>query len=158
MPYSAPTYASVSDLVSYTEGLTAPAPASAEENRIKRIITRAEDQIDALLCWGGAAIEQTTPTAVFRRVDPAALTPLDAHTLRQAVCAQAEYRLAKGEDFFTHAQHSRVAGPEFETSGALPVIGPKVWQELSKASRELYRTGGTAYSGAAPDPDEDLWA
>jgi hypothetical protein len=35
-----------------------------------------------------------------------------------------------GEEFFVKAQYQSLSGPDFSTSGRLPRIGPKVWDEL----------------------------
>lgn len=65
------------------------------------------------------------------RWDIWAVAPYQASALKRAACAQAEYRDAMGEDFFIRAQYASVHGPEFQTTGWLPIIGPKVKRELN---------------------------
>lgn len=160
MPYTPPVFATVADLVAYTEGLTAPTPAGADEARIKRIIERAEIQVDNLLTWTGEPLAQDateSQPAVYRSLDPADISAADRYFLSRAVCAQAEYRLQQGEAFFSSAQYERAKGPEFETTGRLPNIGPKVWEELSRLTRTIYTPAGKAFSGRPFNPEIDLW-
>lgn len=81
------------------------------------------------------------------RVNPYQLPADYADALRDATCAQAEYRNTMGEDFFVRAQFTSVSGPEFRTQGRLPVIGPKVMQELQ--GTDLVQRGARARPGTA---------
>lgn len=51
--------------------------------------------------------------------------------LKNAVCAQAEYMLAMGDNFFVEAQYSSVRGPDFTTVGKRGMIAPKAKRELA---------------------------
>jgi hypothetical protein len=81
------------------------------------------------------------------RVNPYLVSPADADALRWATCAQAEYRNVMGEAFFTREQWQSVSGPEFTTTGKLPLIGPKVKRELA-ASAALWQKGARATVGS----------
>lgn len=76
------------------------------------------------------------------RLDIWAIGPSQVAQLLNATCAQAEYRDQMGEDFYIKAQWDSVSGPEFRTTGRLPLIGPK-------AMRELQGSGLIQYSGRA---------
>ena len=116
-----PAYASQADVESYIEGWTTTDPAALE-----RVLERAERDIDGLL--GDYGDRQP---ATGRKLDPGALTTHQSYALRRATCAQAEYRIELGEDFFVQAQYTYVAGPDFQRRGELPRIGPKVLPELA---------------------------
>lgn len=136
------TYASVADLVAYTDGIDLPAPGSPEHINLEKILSRAEQQIDGMITWDGD--ENVT---AHRRVTPADLDQWDQDCLKLATCAQAEYRLHMGEDFFKGGQYKMVSGPDFQTQGSLPLIGPRTWEELSAASPRLFRITNVATAG-----------
>ncbi len=119
-PADLPAYASQADLEAYIEGWTTTDAAALE-----RLLKRAERDVDTLL---GAYARQS---ATGLKLDPAALTTLQANALSRATCAQAEYRIEMGEEFFVQAQYTYVAGPDFQRRGELPRIGPKVLPELA---------------------------
>lgn len=148
------TYASIQDLVLYSEAVMAPESGSAEELRLLRIIERAESQIDGIIMWRGPRDE-----ANHRRVRVADLEPWDRECLKAATCAQAEYRVLMGEEFFASGQYARTIGPDFEVHGVMPVIGPRVWQELDGAGYHLFHRSGIGrhadYTGYYED--EFLW-
>lgn len=81
------------------------------------------------------------------RINPYLLSAKEALALNRATCAQAEYRDAMGEDFFVKAQYKSIEGPKFQTTGRLPLIGPKVMIELS--GTDLVQRGGRARPGYA---------
>ncbi|MEJ7786558.1 MAG: hypothetical protein WKF96_17285 [Solirubrobacteraceae bacterium] len=115
-----PAYASQADLEGYIEGWVTTDPAALE-----RLLERAERDIDTLLG------DYDRQPGTDRKLDPAALTTHQAYALRRATCAQAEYRIAMGEEFFVQAQYTYVSGPDFSRRGELPRIGPKVLGELA---------------------------
>jgi hypothetical protein len=80
------------------------------------------------------------------KINPYLLSGLDSARLRDATCAQAEYRNEMGEAFFRRAQWASVSGPDFKTTGRLPLIGPKVKQELSGS--DLLQRGARALPGS----------
>lgn len=99
------------------------------------------------------------------RYDIWQLQPFQVLALRNATCAQAEYRDQMGEDFYVRAQWDAVHGPEFQTTGKLPIIGPKVHRELqgsglvqysARASVGARGNMATALSrmGGTPIPDD----
>lgn len=95
---------------------------------------------------GGSVTLQTIVMGGLR-VNPYQLPASYTAALRDATCAQAEYRNAMGEEFFIRAQYQSVTGPEFRTQGRLPVIGPKVMQELQ--GTDLIQRGARARPGTS---------
>lgn len=141
------TYATVADLETYIG-------RDIDGAEGERVLGFAERDVDRILRQRGARVEATG-----LKFDPDDLGEHEATALMRATCAQAEYRLAKGEEFFVHAQHTRVGGPDFTTEGRLPYIGPKVRQELSG----MGLTGGRVVSATLVSPysrnlvrDDDL--
>jgi hypothetical protein len=59
------------------------------------------------------------------------VTIYQRNALRRAVCAQVEYHLTQGEDFFRRPQYSQVSGPQFSRTGAADRIAPKARQHLA---------------------------
>lgn len=120
-----PTYATRSDFEAYVEGWVTDDPAALD-----RLLERAERDIDGILATRG---DRTAGLKIDAAAELAAgsLEEWQTDALSRATCAQAEYRLAMGEEFFTQAQHSRVRGPDFTTEGRLPTIAPKALRELA---------------------------
>lgn len=52
--------------------------------------------------------------------------------LQRAVCAQVEYHLTMGEEFFRKPQYEQVSGPKFSRQGKQPYIAPKARQHLAQ--------------------------
>lgn len=125
-----PTYAQQSDVESYIEGWV-----TDNATALDRLIERAERDIDNAV--GAWARDDTTG----RKFDPATLLPYQAAALTNATCAQVEYRFQQGEDFFVKAQHAAERGPDFQVTGRLPYIGPKVWAELEGTGLLRLTTG-----------------
>jgi hypothetical protein len=125
-------YAAISDVRDYTAQAL-----DVSDDDLQDILERAERDVDGELIepvpWGR---DETTGL----KYDPTSLETWRAAALNRAVCAQTEYRLAMGEDFFVRAQHATERGPDFAVSGQLPYIGPKVFRELAGAS--LVATAG----------------
>lgn len=142
-------YATRADVEAY--GVAVPAGAAGQA-----IIDRAERDVDRslrgpLLDTGLRYNPAETSVAAAGY-----LTAVRKEALKRAVAAQTEYRLAKGEDFFIHAQHSRVSGPDFTTEGRLPYIGPKVYQELSGTGLAAGRLISVPLVGLLGRPDDGL--
>lgn len=114
-----PVYATQTDCTNYIEGLTVSDPVA-----FARLITRAEKDVDSAL----GAHSRSDVTGL--KLAPLELATADRVTLRDATCAQVEYRMTMGEDFFIRPQYAEVDGPEMATKGVLPRVGPKVWSEL----------------------------
>jgi hypothetical protein len=149
-----PTYATSAELTDYVADT--PAAASLPTD-LDALLGRAERDVDSILITPVPGGRETTGL----RVDPASLPDWQAQALSRATCAQAEYRVTMGEEFFVRAQHDRVYGPDFRTDGQLPHIGPKVEREL--AGTGLVRTegvrslrAGTMYSQLLPLDVGDL--
>lgn len=142
-------YATISELRAYTgQDSTALPDATAT-----RAIEQAELDLDGL-----AVIGHPVNTTTGRRFDPTALSADRALALNRATCAQAQYRLAMGEEFFIMGQYAQVDGPDFTTRGTLPKVGPMVRREL--AGSGLFRlttsTRGaviTSYSGRVSEDE-----
>lgn len=139
-----PTYALQTDLEAYLEDspLTMPAGGVAD-----RLLGRAERDVDTLLV-GYGALNATTGLKYDPAVDLEAWQVL---ALNRATCAQAEYRLRMGEDFFIVAQYDRQQGPDFTIEGELPYIGPQVEREL-QATGLIRAYGVKSVSTSAVDP------
>lgn len=117
-------YATQADFLAYSEGSTITDAAKFE-----RILARAERDVDSILP------PREVVAATGLKYDP--LTQLAAYqrtALSRAACAQAEYRIKMGEEFFREHQLPQVSGPDFSHSGTLPYIGPKVSRELASGN------------------------
>lgn len=119
------TYATLTDLRAYAP--VAADPGALNDAAAQRVLDHAERDVDAQLAVPAGTARQ--PSGL--KYDPATLEAWKRAALSRAVCAQAEYRLVMGEEFFIKAQHENVRGPDFSTSGRLPEIGPKVDRELA---------------------------
>lgn len=133
-----PTYATRADCLAFIEGLTINDDAAFD-----RLIERAERNIDHAL--NTVPVIETTGL----KFDPATMLAVDKNKLRDATCAQVSYRLTMGEEFFVRPQYQNVKGPEFETEGQLPLVGPEAWDILT-SSRLLRLT--TTWGDVGDDP------
>jgi hypothetical protein len=128
------TYATLDDLLAYVPGLTINDPALAEQ-----LLGRAERDVDSVVAWRGTYPTTFTTLLGARlpsglRIDPTLLEAETAERLRNAVCAQWEYRVAMGPDFFVRPQPAAVRQPEGGGyDGTLPRIGPQVFAELEQS-------------------------
>jgi hypothetical protein len=118
-----PTYATQADFEAYAIGWT-----TTDAVELNKILMAAERDVDRVLGYQAPAREATG-----LRLDPTDLSTGWATALKRAVCAQAEYRIEKGPEFFRSAQYASVGGPKFSTTGVLPDIGPNVYRELAAA-------------------------
>jgi len=128
------TYATVGDLRAYTvdSGVGLPPVDAAGDAQLDRLLVRAERDVDRQL--GFYIIDAATGL----KFSPAALTvfPMaQRDALRRATCAQAEFRLAQGEDvegMMIGADDGVAAvGPVSFSRFPVPRIGPKVAEELA---------------------------
>ena len=120
-----PSYATVADLELYLG-------RDLDDGEATRVLLAAERDIDSILGpWDVDAITGLKWSPMTE------LELFEAAALRDATCAQAEYRIAMGPDFFVRAGPKRVEGPDFteEWDQAQPDIGPRVWIELARAPR-----------------------
>lgn len=134
------TYATQAELEAYAD-IVFDVPADAEA-----VLERAERDVDAIV--GPWLVESNglkfgAPAAANEK----GLEAWQVAALSRATCAQAQYRLAKGEPFFVEGQYESVRGPDFSVTGKLPYIGPKVWREL--AGSQLF-IAGEGYSVRTP--------
>jgi hypothetical protein len=118
------TYATQADVEGYIEGFQVDDPAA-----LKRLIERAERDIDSVVGGGhyqANGLKFGHPLAAnelsLRKEQVAALT--------RATCAQVEYRLTMGEQFFIEPEYDSVSGPDFSVQGTRPRIAPKAWREI----------------------------
>lgn len=121
------TYATVSDFEDYV-----PDWITDDADALDDVLVQAEHDIDAAV--GDYSLEANglklgTPGGANEKQ----LTPGQIIGLTRATCAQAEYRIAMGAEFFVKDQHQSVGGPDFNYSGELDYIGPKARQELDNA-------------------------
>jgi hypothetical protein len=133
-----PTYATIQDFKTY-----APQYAALSDNEITSLLEHAERDVDTAL--GAHSVNDDTGL----KFDPVSLTVVRKNSLTQATCAQAEYRQLMGPTFFIRGQYASVSGPDFQTQGKLPRVGPKVWDELGRA--DLLRLT-TTWCGVGDDP------
>lgn len=116
------TYATIEDFKAFTE--MDPLPS---DQLIQRALDRAEFDVDAYL--------PGPPLDTGLRVVPTDLLDWQADRLNKAVCAQAEYRLEMGDEFFQHAVNDEVIqGPDFTISGRRSRFSPVAAQWLRGAS------------------------
>jgi hypothetical protein len=122
-----PTYATAEDFEAYVPGWV-----TDNEAALKAILVRAERDVDLIL-----GLWDLDPVTGLKWTPATELASYEAAALRDATCAQAEYRIALGADFFVTPRPRRVSGPDFteEWDQAQPHIGPKVWIELARAPR-----------------------
>lgn len=113
MAYTTPD--KVEDYIEGGTGLDAAA--------IERYIARAEPYVD-IACG---------PSVVWdsgRRFNPALMPEPYLSGLDRATCAQVEYMLLQGDEFFVQNQYASVSSPDESTTGRISYIGPKVRVEL----------------------------
>lgn len=130
------TYAHPQDLTNYLAdtNVTAPVDAGAAD----RLLQRAEYEVDTLLAGFGVP-NSSTGLKYNPTVD---LQDWQQSALARAVCAQAEYHLVMGDEFFVQGQYDQWQGPDFGASGKLPYFGPKVSMEL--AGTGIARSAGVS--------------
>lgn len=131
------TYASQADFEAYVDGWVTDNPTL-----LQRELDRAESDVNWFLHW------RQTP---FTSLEFLALPPEWQAGLKHAVCAQTEYRLTMGPEFFVE-QPTPVAGPDYTTVKAPPTFGPKAREELLR-NGIISRTGtiGTRVPRVTPE-------
>lgn len=114
-PSAGLVYANVGDLRAYAVG-----PIALADDALLKVMIRAEKQINGYLKWG---------TLPYTLDGWAVMDTETKRALREAVCAQAEYRLTMSEEFFIETP-TPISGPDYTNAKAPPTIGPKARQEL----------------------------
>lgn len=114
-------YATNADVEAWIEGWVTDDSAA-----LTRLIARCEADVDLAL---GPRVAPAAPSG--RAYDPADLAPLQADALRDATCAQVEYRVEMGEEFFRRPRYEAVTGPDFQTTGRAPWLAPKAARILA---------------------------
>lgn len=113
-------YATAGDVRNYV----APKEIGLSDPDLELVLQQAQRDVDSVL--GAYVVSETTGL----KLDPSTLTDSQRERLRRATCAQVQYRLEMGADFFSKGQHEFVGGPEFSVRGTLPYIAPRVDIEL----------------------------
>lgn len=125
------TYATVEDFKEYTD---IPAEMLPDDDTIQKVLNRAELDVDRYIA---GTVDETSGL----RVDPESLPVWQLQYLVNATCAQAEYRLIVGEDFFIQGSNDEVIqGPDFTISGTRRRFGIKAAQELRASGLLLMST------------------
>lgn len=141
------TYATKAELQAYIEGITLP----ATDPLIQALLQRAERDIDlavGALVYEANGLKYGSPKTANEKH----LLPEQVRALSNATCAQAEYRLSLGPDFFRKPRNKREKGPDFEVEiggdvGAPPRLAPKARAELIDGGL-LFLTGRARAGGA----------
>jgi len=113
------TYASFVDWQAFD-----PASTSVEAD-VEPFLIKAERDIDSAIGKRGSYITE-------RRIDPTLFTPWRRDMLAMACCAQAQYRMFKGEEFFASVRPMRQSSREGAMEGQEPYIGPIASQHLAQ--------------------------
>lgn len=102
-----------------------------DDEEATRLLTDAEKDVDRM---AGKFFAVQLNGRRFGEPAGANLLGLDVfqvERVRDATCAQAEYRRLMGEDFFVESQPASTQGPDFTEEGRAPKYGPKARDELS---------------------------
>lgn len=114
-----PTYATAAQVNAFIEGGT-----GLDDETVNRYIDRAEPYIDWVTGY------PYMPLTNGRKFNPPDLPVAFAAALRDATCAQVEYILLMGDEFFVTPQYESTSSPDGGTSGKISWIGPKARQAL----------------------------
>lgn len=125
-------YATVADLTAYS---LADLPDGVPY--LEKILAIAERDVDRAAGYWGVS------EGTGLKFDPILMDASKKGALMRATCAQAEYRLQMGEEFFIEAQPVSTSGDDTNFGGRLPRFGPKAYEELVEA-RLVRKTGKVA--------------
>lgn len=137
------TYASVQDFKDYVSDRL-----DLDDPTITNRLLEAERDLDLVV--GPIPVDMATGLKFI----PDELEDDDAGALVRATCAQAEYRVEMGPAFFRRPQFNKTKGPDYETEGQAPIVGPAAMRELTY-SRLLRLT--TSTSDRRPAGDLPPW-
>jgi hypothetical protein len=125
-----PFYATVTEFRDYI----APDTTQVSDADITAVIIKSERDLEEYLGGGEPAANGRLfgdPFGVDGSVvNPAGLDAWQTVKLREATCAQTEYRLHWGEEFFS-LPSTPVEGEEYSTQTRLPRIAPKAKKHLT---------------------------
>jgi hypothetical protein len=142
-------YATLGDLVGYAVGDPDRDLVPTEEDEAEGLLTRAEIAVDLVVggdpdpSWLLLATPVTDPP---RKLNPAALSPVQRTALTRATCAAALHELRVGRDVLEGA--GDYMGDNVRVVAAAAARSPQVVAEL--ANHGLIRRSGTL---AAPPPE-----
>jgi len=123
-------YALAAEYEAYVEDGTVDWTTTSAPN-LEKLLAAAERDVDRYLRPYWSPIEGTT--LLFgspKTTNEQRLTAFQVRKLSDLTCARAEYRALKGSVFFAEDERSSVSGPDFNVSGKLDKVGPKVRDEL----------------------------
>ena len=136
------SYALVAEYESYVEDGTVEWTTTSATN-LEKLLAAAERDVDRYLRPYWLPIEGTTPLfGSPKTTNEQGLTTAQVAALSRITCARAEYRALKGAVFFAEDERSSVSGPDFNVSGKLDKIGPKVRDELRDSGLLTVRRRG----------------
>lgn len=124
------SYALAAEYEAYVEDGTVDWTTTSTAN-LEKLLAAAERDVDRYLRPYWPMIEGTT--LLFgspKTTNEQGLTAAQGAALSRITCARAEYRALKGAVFFAEDERSSVSGPDFNVSGKLDKVGPKVRDEL----------------------------
>lgn len=137
----------MSDYVTLTDYENYIGTPPTDDDAAQRALDKAEVDVDSIL--GPWAVQQATGRKMLIAKTPTkaflpGLLDWQVKKLKDAVCAQAQYRETQGEEFFVQGQYDSVSG-RFGVSGKLPYIGPQTARELQNSG--LVRTSTNSRRG-----------
>jgi hypothetical protein len=135
------TYATQVDFVQFVPGFVIE-----DVDALEQLLLDAENDIDAAVGRGNVIGDN-------RKFDLDLMTDNEAYCLMRATCAQAEYRLHMGEQFFIEGRQKEVTGRDAKIQGPLPYIGPKAKIELTRG--RLWKLNGRLSGVALPNQNVD---
>jgi hypothetical protein len=99
--------------------------AGIDEEVLEPFLLKAERDIDSACGRRGSYITD-------RRFDPTVFTEQRAEILAMATCAQAQYRMMRGDEFFASTRPVRQSSREGSQDGQEAYIGPTCSQFLAQ--------------------------
>lgn len=122
-------YATKDELDTFIVGGVISINAFISDDEVTAVLADASRDIDRYVgpAW---AFEDDGSRFGDLSVNAKDLEPAAVIALRRATCAQAEYRLAMGPDFFRQDQYETANGPDFSTTGTVGRIGVRAREEL----------------------------
>jgi len=107
------------------------------DDRLAVLLREAEKDIDDAV--GGVPLNSDTGQKFI--LDDGSLWNWQIACLRDAVCAQMEYRIEMGPDFFRSNKAKQVSGPDRNVQVDNTYLGPKARRELTRGKLFRLTTG-----------------